>query len=125
VLIAKEETMDWLWLLANGGAGAAGAAKPNPLMQMLPMMVIVFAVFYFIYMRPQMKQQKTRQAMLQALTKGDRVVTRGGLIGVIIGMKEKENIVVLRIGENMKVEVMRSAVEGQVQEKAKEEETKK
>ena len=116
--------MDWLWILANGGAGEA-AGRPNPLMQMLPMMVIVFAVFYFIYMRPQMKQQRARQAMMQALKKGDRVVTRGGLIGVIVGVKEKENVIVLRVGENLKVEVVRTAIEGPVPEKAKEEETKK
>jgi preprotein translocase subunit YajC len=71
---------------------------------------------YFLLIRPQSKKQKEHQKMLSALTKGDRVVTNSGIFGTIVGMSEKDNIIVLRIAENVKIEVLRSAVGGKVPE---------
>ena len=56
------------------------AAQPNPLVQMAPM-VLIFGIFYFFVMRPQQKRQKDLAKMVEALKKGDKVVTAGGILG--------------------------------------------
>ena len=59
---------------------ATGAAEPNALMGMLPILLI-FVVFYFLLFRPQQKKMKEHRAMLEAVRRGDRIVTNGGIIG--------------------------------------------
>lgn len=61
---------------------ASQAAPPNPLLSFLPLLVL-FAVFYFMLIRPQMKRSKEQRAMVAALAKGDEVVTSGGVLGRI------------------------------------------
>ena len=68
----------------------------------------IFAIFYFLLIRPQQKQRREREQVLRNLKKGDRVVTTGGLHGTIVGLNE--NSVILRIADQVKVEVDRSAV---------------
>lgn len=80
-----------------------GAAQP------LIFMVLMFAVFYFILIRPQVKKQKEHQAMLSALKKGDMVVTRGGVVGKISGVKENE--LTLEIQEKVRVRILRAYVD--------------
>jgi preprotein translocase subunit YajC len=72
------------------------------------MIALIFVIFYFLLIRPQQKKQKEHQKMLEAITKGDRVVTSGGLYGTVVGVKD--NIVVLRIAEDVKVEFAKSAI---------------
>ncbi len=78
----------------------------------LAMIVPMFAIFYFLLWRPEQIKRKKHQAMLTNLSKGDEIVTTGGLHGKIIGLND--NIVVMSIAElddrNVKVEVSRSAV---------------
>ena len=78
-------------------------------MQPLILMGIMFAVFYFLLIRPQVKRQKEHQRMLEALKKGDEVVTRGGLIGKITGITDE--ILVVELQEKVRVRVKRGAVE--------------
>ena len=111
--------MDLLWLLAlggSGGSGGGGGGWSGPLF----LMVALFAIWWFLFLGPQMKRQKQRDRMLNALKKGDRVVTRGGILGVIVGVNEKEKKVVVRIADNVKVEMLQSAVEGILREEEKE-----
>ena len=69
-------------------------------------------VFYFLVFRPQQKQQQRHQQMLASLKSGDRVVTRGGIRGTIVGLKEKDEVIHLRVPpDQVKLEVIRSAVE--------------
>ena len=70
--------------------------------------VLIFVIFYFLLIRPQQKRQKEHQKMLSAITKGDRVVTSGGMYGVVVGIDEQK--VVLKIAENVKVEFTKSAI---------------
>lgn len=77
--------------------------------QPLIFMLLMFAVFYFILIRPQVKKQKAHQAMLAALKKGDMVVTRGGLVGKISGVKDQE--LTLEIQEKVRVRVLRTHVD--------------
>ena len=82
-------------------------AQPNPLMSMVPI-VAIFLIFYFLIIRPQQKQAKEHQKMLEALKKGDRVLTNGGLYGVVVGFRGED--VELKVAENVKLLVARSAI---------------
>jgi preprotein translocase subunit YajC len=80
-------------------------------MQPILMMLVMFAIFYFILIRPQMKKQKDHQAMLSRLGKGDEVITRGGIIGKITGVSD-DGIVVLELQEKVRVRIPRAYIEG-------------
>jgi preprotein translocase subunit YajC len=86
-----------------------GGAGPSPVSMLLPI-VGMLAIFYFLLIRPQQKRQKEMQKMIGALKKGDRVVTASGLYGTVVGMRD--DVVVLKIAENVKVEMLKSAVTG-------------
>ena len=92
-------------LLLAGPAPEGG--EQNPIMAFLPI-VLIIGIFYFLILRPQNKKQKETQRMIQALKKGDRVVTIGGIHGVI--QTVKENSLILKVDENVKLEFTRSAI---------------
>lgn len=96
----------------NGGGDAPAPEATNPFggQPMILMIVAMIAIMYFFMIRPQQKREKERREMLSALSKGDRVVTNGGIIGTIIGVNEKN--VVLRVSDNptVKMEFLRGAV---------------
>ncbi|HHX87777.1 MAG TPA: preprotein translocase subunit YajC [Firmicutes bacterium] len=72
-------------------------------------LIILFVVFYFLLIRPQQKHQKKRQELLRSLKKGDRIVTIGGLFGMI---KEiDEDTIVLKIADNINVKFARASVD--------------
>ncbi|MBO8172608.1 MAG: preprotein translocase subunit YajC [Bacillaceae bacterium] len=71
-------------------------------------LVVMFAIFYFVLIRPQQKRQKQRNAMLAALKKGDKVITIGGIHGTITDLTEDE--VTLRVAENLKLKFDRNAI---------------
>ncbi len=93
-------------LLAQTGTPADGPA-PNPLMQFMPL-ILIGVIFYFLLIRPQQKQRKEHQALVESLKTGDKVVTNAGIHGLIANVKEKT--VVLKIAENVKVEFDKSSV---------------
>ncbi|MBI2434866.1 MAG: preprotein translocase subunit YajC [Candidatus Hydrogenedentes bacterium] len=75
---------------------------------MVPMLVAFFAIMYFLMIRPQQKRERERREMLSSITKGDRVVTNGGICGDVVGLTDTN--VVLRVDENCKIEFVRSAI---------------
>ena len=79
--------------------------------QPILMMLVMFAIFYFILIRPQVRKQKDHQAMLAKLGKGDEVITRGGVIGKITGISD-DGVLVLELQEKVRVRVPRAYVEG-------------
>ena len=85
----------------------------SPLFVLLPM----FAIFYFLILRPQSKRQKEHQAMLQKLGKGDEVITRGGLIGKITGVGD-DGVLVIELQEKVRVRMPRAYIEGRWDPKA-------
>ena len=87
----------------GGGEGGGGSSW----MSFMPLIAIV-AIFYFLILRPQNKKQKETQKMLSALKKGDRVITIGGIHGVIQSVKE--STVIVRVDENVKLEFNRAAI---------------
>ena len=76
----------------------------------LIMMLLMFGVFWFLLIRPQVKRQKEHQAMLQALKKGDMIITRGGLVGKISGIAEQ--VLTIELQEKVRVRVLRTHVDG-------------
>ena len=86
-------------------------AGPSPFSMLLPILGMLL-IFYFLMIRPQQKRQKEVQKMLAAVKKGDRVLTASGLYGTVAGIKD--DVVVLQIADNVKVEMVKSAVTGVV-----------
>jgi preprotein translocase subunit YajC len=89
-------------------AGPFGACGGQGGMTTVIMMVAMFAIFYFLLIRPQSKKAKEHQEMLNKLEKGDEVVTAGGIIGKISGMADK--VVTVEISEKVRVRVLKSQV---------------
>ena len=87
------------------------AAPANPLIQLMPM-ILIFGIFYFFIIRPQQKRQKNLSKMVEALKKGDKVVTSGGILGVVTSLQQ--DYVVIKTGDSdtTKMEVLKSAITG-------------
>jgi preprotein translocase subunit YajC len=94
------------FVLAMGAPSGPGV---NPLVQMVPIL-LVFAIFYFIILLPTKKKQKKLEEFLDSLKVGDRVITTGGLYGSVAKVNEKS--VQLQIANNVKVEIARNAIVG-------------
>jgi len=92
---------------APRGEGAAPSGGAG-IIAFLPWIAIIL-VFYFLLIRPQAKRQKQHQLMLKSVKKGDRIVTAGGVHGEVVGLKD-ENILLVKIADNVKIELDRSSV---------------
>ncbi|MFH0735040.1 MAG: preprotein translocase subunit YajC [bacterium] len=99
------------YLIAMGAPGQSGGGS---MVQTLIMFGAIFAIFYFMIIRPQQKRAKEREALLSAIQKGDKVITSGGVHGVIAGLEDKT--VLLDLGNNVKIKVERSAITTVVKE---------
>src|SRR6476661_608007 len=88
-------------------APAAQGGTESGLLSMLPL-VLMFVVLYLVMIRPQMKRQKEHKTMIEALAKGDEVVTAGGMLGRV--SKMGETYVSLEVGNNVEVQVQRSSI---------------
>ncbi len=96
--------------IAYAAEAAQGAPQVNPLVQFMPI-ILMFVIFYFLLIRPQQKKQKESQAMIANLKKGDKVVTTGGILGVISSLQD--DYVVLAVGGlETKIEILKSAIAG-------------
>jgi preprotein translocase subunit YajC len=91
----------------NGGGGS--------FISTIIMFGAIFLIFYFMIIRPQQKRAKTREKMLSNIQKGDKVVTSGGMHGVIAGLDEKT--VLLQVGDNVKLKFERSAISSVISSK--------
>lgn len=94
-------------------AAAGGSAQGGGLAMYFPFILIMFVIYFFM-IRPQAKKQKEKQAMLDALQKGDKVITIGGLHGTVAGFKEKGRLVVLKVSKNSDIVVNKSAIAGRL-----------
>lgn len=93
--------------IAYASAGPPGNGAAGMMQFVLPF-AMMFAILYFIVLRPQQKQKADRDRMLGALKKGDRVVTTSGIHGTVVGLAEQT--VTLRVADQVKLEFDRSAV---------------
>lgn len=96
---------------AMGQAPEAGAQPGGPLMTFMPL-ILMFVIFYFLLIRPQQKKQKEHKQMLDNLSRGDRVVTAGGLYGRVIEVKD--DILTVDLGNDVHVQVGRGFISGLV-----------
>jgi preprotein translocase subunit YajC len=88
---------------APDGQGGGGG-----MMSTLIMFGAIFAIFYFMIIRPQQKRAKEQKKMLEALEKGDKVIMSGGMHGVIAGLEDKT--VLVDVGNNVKIKYERSSI---------------
>ncbi len=87
----------------------AGQAAPNPLIQIVPL-VLIFVVFYFFMIRPQQKKQKDREKVLDSLKRGDKVVTIGGVHGTVAGIDTEKKTVLVQVSDSTKITFDRTAI---------------
>jgi len=100
--------MHWIgeaFAMTGGGEGGGGS-----LITSLMPLALIFVIMYLLIIRPQQKKQKDHQRMIDSLKKGDKIVTNGGVHGTIMGVKERDQTLLVKIAENVKIEVSRSAV---------------
>lgn len=102
--------MPFISFLQTASGTAPSASGPMGILTSVVPFIAIIAIFYFFLIRPQNKKQKETEKMLSALKKGDKVVTIGGIHGIISSVKEKT--VIVKIDDNCKVEFNRSAISG-------------
>jgi preprotein translocase subunit YajC len=104
-------------LLAMGGPPPGQEANPTgQMLQMLGMFAILGVMFYFLLIRPQQKQRREQELLLKSVKTGDKVLLSSGIYGIVSNVKEKTLMV--KIADNVKVEVLKSAVGSVVQKSA-------
>jgi preprotein translocase subunit YajC len=89
---------------AAAPGAAAGGFNPTPIVYML----CIFAIFYFLAIRPQSQRQKQAEAMIKAIKTGDRVITSSGIHGMVSNVKD--TTVIVKIADNVKIELEKSSV---------------
>lgn len=87
--------------------GAGGGAEANPISMFLPL-ILIFIVFYFFIIRPQKKKEDARKSMIDAIVKGDRIITIGGVHGTVTQVDETS--VLAQVDNNTKLRIERSAL---------------
>jgi preprotein translocase subunit YajC len=96
-----------MWI-STAYAQGTGMFDQNTVIQFLPL-VLIFVVFYFLLIRPQQRKAKDHKTMLDALRRGDRVVTGGGIIGTVARVENPEEVTV-DIADGVRVRVLRSTI---------------
>lgn len=95
------------YALGSGGGGAGG--QGGGFSAFVPL-ILMFAIFYFLLIRPQQKKAKMHKALLSALKKGDKVVSSGGLHGLVTGLTEE--VVTMEIAPKIRVKISRGSISG-------------
>ncbi|MFH1007690.1 MAG: preprotein translocase subunit YajC [Candidatus Latescibacterota bacterium] len=102
--------MSWIGeAFAMAPAGGGGEGGGSLITSLMPL-ALIFGIMYMLIIRPQQKKQKDQARMIESLKKGDEIVTNGGIHGTIVGVKERENTLIVKIAENVKIELSRSTV---------------
>jgi preprotein translocase subunit YajC len=76
--------------------------------QFVMMMGVIFVIFYFLLIRPEKKKREEQEQKVNSLKKGDKIITAGGIYGSIVGVKD--DIAVIKIAENVKIEILKTAI---------------
>jgi preprotein translocase subunit YajC len=95
---------------AQAAAPPGAPSAADQMLHMVTILAITVGIFYFLIIRPQQRKQKETEAMLASIRKGDRVLTSGGLYGTVIGKGPKDDVVVLKVADDVKMEFSRQAI---------------
>ncbi|MBV8048020.1 MAG: preprotein translocase subunit YajC [Paludibacterium sp.] len=101
-----------MFLISSAFAAGGATGAESPIMQFLPM-IVIFALFYLLLIRPQQKKAKETKQMLAALSKGDEVMTQGGFAGRVT--KLSDQYATLEIAEGVEIQVARAAITGKLE----------
>lgn len=104
--------MNELLYAAGGQTGGSG----NPILTLLPFVLIIL-VMYLLMIRPQARKQKEKQQMLKNLRPGDEILTIGGVFGKIEGIREKDNVLIVKVAKDVKINISQSAVAEKIEKK--------
>jgi preprotein translocase subunit YajC len=107
-------------IYASTQSGAAGGS--GGMLSILPF-ILIMLILYFLMIRPQSKRQKEKRIMIEAIKKGDRIVTNGGIHGTVVGLKNQGKIVVIKVDKNTSLTIIKSSIAG-LAESVTEEDTK-
>lgn len=88
---------------ATGTTSTTSGSSTTSTLYLIGFLVIIFALFYFVMIRPQRKRQKDQQKMIESMQKGDRVVTAGGIFGVIDSVREDSVVIKVESGTLLRV----------------------
>lgn len=91
-----------------------GGLMGNSSVMSIVMIVLMIAIFYFLLIRPQSKKEKDRNKMINALQRGDKVLTTGGIYGTISHVRAEEGIVVIQVATDVKIEISKAAIVSKV-----------
>src|SRR6478672_107408 len=94
-------------LFGGGGPGAGSGSSSGTLLSLIPF-VLIFVIFYFLLILPQQKRQKQQKALLEALKKGDKVITASGIWGTVTNLGKET--VTLQIADNAKIRIQREHI---------------
>lgn len=113
-----------LIIVQEAAPGTPGAPQGPPFTTTLMFMFLIVGIMWFLLIRPNQKRDKKRREMLEALSKGDNVVTMGGICGTIVGLNEKSVVVKVSDDPVLKMEFVRSSISQVDVEEEEEEESK-
>jgi preprotein translocase subunit YajC len=105
--------LEWAYAQTSGAAPTGGGGIFGQINMLIPF-IAMFAIFYFLLIRPQQKKQRDLRQLLQNLKRGDRVVTSGGIYGTIV--KIRNEIVHLEIADQVRIRVNKSSISDVVAE---------
>ncbi|MBS0149696.1 MAG: preprotein translocase subunit YajC [Nitrospira sp.] len=95
------------WAEGTGGGGAAAGGGAGGILSLVPFLLI-FVIFYFLLIRPQQQKQKQQQTLLDAIKKGDKVVTTSGIWGTVTNLGK--DTVTLQVADNTKIKMQRENI---------------
>jgi preprotein translocase subunit YajC len=102
--------MDLVYAMGTGPGGPGGGAGTGGMMGSLLPLLLMFLVFYILLIRPQQKRTKQHREFLEALKKGDEVITSGGIYGKVTGITE--NVVTLEVADKVRIKIQRGNIHG-------------
>jgi preprotein translocase subunit YajC len=101
--------------MADGAAPAGAAQGPSMIEQLVPF-IAIFAIFYFLIIRPQSKKQKDHVGFISGLKRGDNVITTGGIFGTVEGITDK--FITLEVSEGVRIRILKTQIASTVNEGA-------
>ncbi|HIE65413.1 MAG: preprotein translocase subunit YajC [Nitrospira sp.] len=104
--------MEWLeataWAQTGGSASGSSGSGPAQILGFVPF-ILIFILFYFLLVMPQQKRARKQKEMIEALKKGERVSTSGGIIGTVTNLTPK--VVTLQVADGVRIKVVRTNIE--------------